>query len=178
MMRAKTAIKYNALAGKAPAELLENVNSVLCEENDEDMFVTVWLGILDLKSGDMRCSNAGHEYPAVMRSGDGYRLLTDEHGMALGVFENNPMAEYEIRMNPGDRIFVYTDGVTEASDEKKEQYGTGRLREQLNRQKNADQKTLLESILQDIRNFAGAVDQFDDITMLGLTYNGDSSERV
>ena len=68
--------------------------------------------------------------------------------------------------------------MTEASDEKKEQYGTGRLREQLNRQKNADQKTLLESILQDIRNFAGAADQFDDITMLGLTYNGDSSERV
>lgn len=82
------------------------------------------------------------------------------------------------RMNPGDRIFVYTDGVTEASDEKKVQYGTGRLREQLNRQKDSDQKALLEGVLQDIRSFTGAAEQFDDITMLGLTYRGDGSVRI
>ena len=177
MMRTKTAIKYHARAGQKPAELLKNVNSVLCEENDENMFVTVWLGILDLKSGMMRCCNAGHEYPAVLQAGGNYSLLTDEHGMALGVFDGNPMTEYEIRMRPGDRIFVYTDGVTEAANEKKEQYRTGRVLEQLNRLKDSDQKTLLEGMLQDIRNFAGAAEQFDDITMLGLTYKGDGSAK-
>ncbi len=177
MMRAKTAIKYNAYAAQDPAELLKNVNSVLCEENDENMFITVWLGILDLKSGVMRCCNAGHEYPAIMRAGGIYALLKDEHGMSLSVFEHNPMMEYEIRLNPGDRIFVYTDGVTKAANEKKEQYGTGRLQEQLNNRRNSDQKTLLEGILQDIRLFAAGAEQFDDITMLGLAYqdSGDVS---
>ena len=173
MMRAKTAIKYNAIAGLAPAELMKNVNGSLCQENGENMFVTVWLGILDLKSGVMRCCNAGHEYPAVLRAGGGYSLLTDDHGMPLGIFENNPVTEYEIRMNPGDRIFVYTDGVAEAMDENKKQYGTARLQDRLNRQKDTDQKTLLEDILQDIRSFAGSAEQFDDITMLGLTYHGE-----
>jgi len=173
MMRAKTAIKYSACGGLGPAELLKFVNGNLCEENDTNMFVTVWLGMLDLKTGMMRCCNAGHEYPAVMRAGGGYELLKDQHGMMLGVFEDNSLTEYEIRMNPGDRIFVYTDGIPEAENEKKEQYGTDRLLQQLNRQKDADQKTVLEGLLQDIRKFTGAVEQFDDITMLGLTYKGD-----
>ena len=174
MMRAKTSIKYNALAEQDPAEVLQKVNSVLCEENDENMFVTAWLGILDLKTGVMRCCNAGHEYPAVMRAGDDYELLKDKHGMPLGMFDDNPMTEYEIRLNPEDRIFVFTDGAAEATNERMEQYGTGRLLEQLNRQKDSDQKTLLEGVLQDIKNFAGTAEQFDDITMLGLTYKGGS----
>ena len=171
MMRAKTAIKYNAHAGLDPAELLRNVNSVLCEENDENMFVTVWLGVLDLRSGMMRCCNAGHEYPAVMQSGDEYRLLTDEHGMALGVFENNSLVEYEIRMEPGDKLFVYTDGITEAkSNECQELFGTKRMTAYLNTVKNESQEKLLTGMLEEIRRFAGGAEQFDDITMLGITY--------
>ena len=175
MMRAKTAIKHNARSGLGPAELMGKVNNVLCEENDENMFVTVWLGILELKTGIMHCSNAGHEYPEILHSGGSYEMLTDEHGMALGTIEDNSFPEYEIRLEPGDRIFVYTDGVTEAVNENREQYREERLREKLNSGKDADQKTLLKGVLQDIVGFAGAAEQFDDITMVGLTYNGDSA---
>ena len=170
MMRAKTAIQYYAREGQGPAELLGNVNRALCEENETNMFVTVWLGILDLNTGVMRCCNAGHEYPAVLRAGGGYELLKDRHGLMLGAFDDNILTEYEIRLNPGDRIFVYTDGAAEAINEKQEQYGTDRLLDVLNRLKDQDQKAILEGVLQDIRAFAGSAEQFDDITMLGITY--------
>ena len=152
--------------------MLKSVNSALCEENAAVMFVTVWLGMLDLTTGLMRCCNAGHEYPAVMRAGGQYELLKDVHGMMLGTFEDNSLTEYEIKLNPGDRLFVYTDGVPEAMNENKQQYRTDRIVEQLNRLKESDQKTILSGVLQDIRTFAGTTEQFDDITMLGLTYKG------
>ena len=174
MMRSKTAIKGFARDGQNPAELLGNVNRALCDGNDTHMFVTVWLGILNLNTGLMRCCNAGHEYPAVRRAGGDYELLMDEHGKLLGIFKDISLAEYEVQLNPGDRLFVYTDGVPEATNEKREQYGTNRMTEQLNRLKDSDQKTILEGVLQDIRNYAGTADQFDDITMLGLTYKGGS----
>lgn len=177
MMRSKTAIKGFARDRQGPAELLGNVNRALCDGNDTHMFVTVWLGILDLNTGLMRCCNAGHEYPAVRRAGGDYELLTDEHGKLLGIFKDISLAEYEIQLNPGDRLFVYTDGVPEAADENRKQYGTGRMTEQLNRLKDSDQKTILEGVLQDIRKYAGAADQFDDITMLGLTYKGEKGLR-
>ncbi len=170
MMRAKTAIQYYAREGQGPAELLGNVNRALCEENETNMFVTVWLGILDLNTGVMRCCNAGHECPAVLRAGGGYELLKDRHGLMLGAFDDNILTEYEIRLNPGDRNFVYTDGAAEAINEKQEQYGTDRLLDVLNRLKDQDQKAILEGVLQDIRAFAGIAEQFDDITMLGIAY--------
>ena len=174
MMRAKTAIKDHARTEQDPAELLKKVNSTLCEENAADMFVTVWLGILDLKTGLMRCCNAAHEYPAILRAEGSYELLKDPHGEVLGTFEDVFTTDYDIQLNPGDRVFVYTDGVPEAVNEKLKQYGTGRMQEQLNRLKDADQKTILEGVLQDIRQFAGTADQFDDITMLGLAYKGNN----
>ena len=170
MMRAKTAIKNNARAGSSPAELLTLVNNTLCEGNDAEMFVTVWIGILELETGKMQCANAGHEYPVLMRSGGDYELLKDKHGLVLAAMEDVPMRGYEITLNPGDRLFVYTDGVPEAINEKDEAYGTDRLVSRLNRLKTASQERTLEDVLQDIRNFAGNAEQFDDITMLGLTY--------
>ncbi len=170
MMRAKTAIKNYARSGQGPAKLLENVNNTLCEGNDADMFVTVWVGILDLLTGKMCCANAGHEYPVLMRSGGNYELIKDKHGLVLAEFENIPMKEYEIQMNPGDRLFVYTDGVPEAVNEAGEQYGTARMTEHLNTLKNTSQQQLLTGMLEDIRLFAGKEEQFDDITMLGITY--------
>ena len=170
MMRAKTAIKNFARSGMGPAELLENVNNTLCEGNDAEMFVTVWLGILDLNTGMMRCANAGHEHPAVMRAGGDYELLKDRHGLVLAEFENIKMKEYELQLNDGDRVFVYTDGVPEAVNEKLEQYGTDRMTAKLNRLKEMKQERVLEEMLRDIRNFAGSAEQFDDITMLSFTY--------
>ena len=170
MMRAKTAIKNYARSGNGAADLLEHVNNMLCEGNDAEMFVTVWIGILDLKTGQMQCANAGHEYPVIMRAGGDYELLKDRHGLVLAAMENVPLKDYEIRLNPGDRLFVYTDGVPEAINEKEEAYGTERLVRKLNRLKTVSQEMALEEVLQDIRNFAGDAEQFDDITMLGISY--------
>ncbi len=170
MMRSKTAIKNYARSGLGPAKLLESVNNALCEGNDTDMFVTVWLGILDLRTGLMRCANAGHEYPVLMRAGGDYELVKDRHGLVLAEFEDIPMKEYEIQLNSGDRLFVYTDGVPEAINTDREQYGTTRMTEKLNSLKHSSQQELLTGMLEDIRQFAGAEEQFDDITMLGVTY--------
>ncbi len=170
MMRAKTAIKYYSRSGLGLAEILQKVNHTLCEGNDADMFVTVWVGILNLTTGQMLCSNAGHEYPLLMRAGGDYEVLRDKHSLALAIMKGIPLKEYEIQLNPGDRLFVYTDGVPEAINEKEEAYGLDRLAGRLNRLKNVSQEWALEDVLQDIRNFAGKAEQFDDITMLGLTY--------
>ena len=170
MMRAKTAIKYYARSGNGPAKLLEHVNNALCEDNDADMFVTVWLGILNLKTGVMRCASAGHEYPALMRSGGGYELVRYKHGLMLAAFRDIRMKEYEIALNPGDRLFVYTDGVPEAMNVQQEQYGPDRMVQALTALKDRSQEEMLKGVLRDIRSFAGEAEQFDDITMLGITY--------
>ena len=133
----------------------------------------MWLGILDLKTGKMSCANAGHEYPVLMRAGGDYELVKDKHGLVLAAVESIPMKEYEIDMHAGDRLFVYTDGVPEAINEKEEAYGTDRLAHKLNQLKGMSQEYVLESVLRDIRNFAGTAEQFDDITMLGITYGGE-----
>lgn len=172
MMRAKTAIKNYALSGIGPAEILANVNNALCEGNNAHMFVTVWLGILDLKTGLMRCANAGHEYPVLMRAGGDYAVFEDRHGFVLGGFENITMEEYEIRMNPGDRLFVYTDGIPEAMNEDRKQYGMDRLTACLNSLKDGSQEQVLAGVLKSVREYAGSAEQFDDITMLGITFLG------
>ena len=170
MMRAKTAIKNGALSGAAPGKILETVNDILCEENEIKMFVTVWLGILDLKTGLMRCCNAGHEYPALMRAGGDFELLKDKHGLFLGARPGIPRCEYEIQLESGDRLFVYTDGVPEALNESAEQYGTARMIDHLNTLKDQPQDRLLSGMLENVRRFAGEAEQFDDITMLGITW--------
>ena len=174
MMRAKTAIKNQAQPGSSPSDILSHVNTVLCEGNDAEMFITVWIGIIDLNTGIMRCANAGHEYPALLRASGEYELLKDKHALALAVMDGIPIREYEIRMNPGDRLFVYTDGVPEAINEKEEQYGTDRLIGKLNTLKSFSQEHILTSLRRDIGNFAGSAEQFDDITMIGFAYNGET----
>ena len=171
MMRAKTAIKNSARGtGDSPAELLANVNNILCDGNEAEMFVSVWLGVLNLETGKLSCANAGHEYPVLMRANGDYELVKDPHGLVLAALEGIHLKGYEIQLNPGDRLLVYTDGVPEAINPKKEAYGTDRLVSKLNKVKIFGQKAALESVLQDIRNFAENADQFDDITMLGMTY--------
>ena len=172
MMRAKTAIRGLAEAGRDPAEILARANSILCEGNDAEMFVTVWIGIADLRTGLIRCANAGHEYPAVRRSGGGYELVKDKHGLALAAMDGMKYKEYELQLNPGDRLFVYTDGVPEAINSGTEQYGTDRMLRALDAAGNIPLRDVLAAVRQDVAAFVGAVDQFDDITMLNFTYIG------
>ena len=172
MMRAKTTVRGLAESGKTPSEILYLANNTLCEGNDAGMFVTVWLGIIDLITGQMVCANAGHEYPVLMRAGSDYTLFKEKHGLALAAMEEVRFREYELKLEPGDRLFVYTDGIPEAIDEKVEQYGTDRLVDILNRLKEETMQETLPAVRADIVRFVCAAEQFDDITMLGFTYRG------
>ena len=172
MMRAKTAIRSRAESGESPAEILCRANDMLCEGNDAEMFVTVWLGIIDLLTGRMRCVNAGHEYPVVMRTGEDYAYVKEKHGLALAAMEGMRYKEYVLQLNPGDRLFVYTDGAPEAINRSQEAYGPERLIQALNMRKGENMATLLPAVREDIAAFVGEENQFDDITMLGFVYHG------
>ena len=172
MMRAKTAIRGLAESGLTPSEVLNRANNTLCEGNDAEMFVTVWLGIIDLTTGKMTCANAGHEYPVLMSDGGDYNYVKDKHDLALAAMENIKYHEYDLQLEPGERLFVYTDGIPEAIDEKVEQYGTGRLSEVLNTLKDSSIADTLPAVRKNIADFVGEADQFDDITMLGFVYHG------
>lgn len=173
MMRSKTAIRAVAEEGLAPSEILSRVNETLCEGNDADMFVTVWIGIIDLKTGLMQCANAGHEYPAIMRKGGEYELFKDKHSLALAAMPGLRIKEYELKLDPEDKLFVYTDGVPEAINEQVEDYGTGRMIRVLNDVKDDSMEDTLTAVRQDMIAFVGNAEQFDDITMLGFTYRGE-----
>ena len=173
MMSAKILIDYRARLGGTPGQILADVNAQLCENNESGMFVTVWMGILDLRSGVMTCANAGHEYPAV-RAGGAFRILTDRHGLPLGVMPGMKYRDYSIRLKPGDAVFVYTDGVPEANNADGELYTLARMELALNRIAGRDPKRVLEGVRADVDAFVRGANQFDDLTMLCVTYLGDS----
>ena len=166
MMIAKTLLKSAAQSGLSPKAVLEKVNDQLCENNDAEMFVTVWLGILEISTGKMKCANAGHEYPAVMRRDGGFELLKDKHGFVLAGMEGARYREYELDLDVGDRLVVYTDGVPEATDATNTLYGTDRMLAALNAARGGSCRQTLEALHRDVDTFVGGADQFDDITML------------
>lgn len=168
MVIAKTLIKNIAQTGLGPKEVLEKANNQLCENNEAEMFVTVWLGILEISTGKMICANAGHEFPSVQRANGDFELIRDKHGFVLAGMEGSKYKEYEITLEKGDRLFVYTDGVAEATNAADELYGTDRMIDALNRNKDASCEALLHHMKEDIDLFVGDAPQFDDITMLSL----------
>jgi sigma-B regulation protein RsbU (phosphoserine phosphatase) len=172
MMISKTLIKSAAQTGLQPKEIFEKVNNQLCENNEAEMFVTSWIGILEISTGKMKCANAGHEYPAVRKKNGPFGLFKDRHGFVLAGMENSRYREYELDLEPGDAVFVYTDGVAEATDGSQELYGTDRMIGALNRKPDVSCKELLELVHRDVDSFVGEAPQFDDITMLCLEYRG------
>lgn len=173
MMRARSAIRNAAESGiSSPAEIFRRANLSLCEGNDAEMFVTAWIGMIDLKTGRMDCANAGHEYPMISRGGDAFELFRDSHSLALAIIPKAPMKEYSLNLSPGDRLFVYTDGIPEAINIRSEAYGTERLLAALNAHRTESQKEVLEAVRQDLSAFVGEAEPFDDVTMLGFAYNG------
>ncbi len=168
MMISKTLIKSAAQNGLGPEEILEKVNNQLCENNEAEMFVTLWLGILEISTGIMRCANAGHEFPVIKHKGGEWELYKDRHGFVLAGMENTKYREYELVFHPGDSLFVYTDGVAEATDKENNLYGLERMIGALNRAEGLSSNELLRFIQSDIDSFVGEADQFDDITMLTL----------
>ena len=174
MMRSKAIIRSYAESGKTPSEIFRLANNGLCDGNDADMFVTVWIGIADLETGHMVCSNAGHEYPVLKHADGSYELYKQKHNFALAAIRDAKFREYELDLAPGDSLFVYTDGVPEAINEESREYGTDRLLEVLNKYKDLPQKDILKYVRRDISFFVGEEDQFDDVTMLGFKYLGPS----
>ena len=172
MVIAKTLIKNIAKTGVGPAEVLSRVNKQLCESNDEEMFVTVWLGILELSTGRGISANAGHEHPAFKKAGGQYELVIYKHSPAVAIMEGLSFNEREFEMKPGDTLFVYTDGVPEASDKDNVLFGTDRMIEVLNVAPEATPAHVLGSMRTALDDFVGQAPQFDDITMLCLQYNG------
>jgi len=156
---------------KNPKEVMESVNCKLCEKNEADMFVTAFMGFYNISSGRFTYVNAGHNPPLVKKYGSGYEYLDTEPGHVLAWMKNIKYSEKEIRLEPGDVLYLYTDGVTEAMNRKKEFFGEQRLRDALNANKDSPPKELLYAVKQEIDNFADGTEQSDDITMLALKIN-------
>ena len=177
MVIAKTLIKNRAQMGGGPAEILSYVNEQLCEGNDAELFVTVWFAILDMTTGKGLAANAGHEHPALRRAGGEYELVIYRHSPAVATMKGMRFREHEFELHPGDSLFVYTDGVAEATNAHDELFGNERMLEALNEDPDATPEKLLPTVRKHIDRFVGDAPQFDDITMLGLLYKGPDTEN-
>ncbi len=172
MMVAKLLIKLRAHSGGNLGDMLTDVNNTLCEKNEMEMFVTVWLAIITLSTGEGYAVNAGHEHPAVRRAEEKYTLIKYRHGIPLATMEDFGYQEHEFTLNPGDSILVYTDGVTEATNKDLEMFGEERLIKALSINPNASPEECIHNVQKSIDDFIKDAEQFDDITMLALRYNG------
>ena len=177
MMAVKILFANNAMSGKSPARNLDDTNTAICSNNSETMFVTVWMGILEISTGRLIAANAGHEYPMIARAGENFELLMDKHGFVIGGMENMKYTEYEIRLKPGDRLFLYTDGVPEATSVNDELFGTERTLDALNRDLSASPEEVLKNVRTAVDVFVEGAEQFDDITMFCLEYKGTQREE-
>ena len=172
MMITKVILQSCAMLDQSPAEILNKTNEAICSKNPEDMFVTVWIGILELSTGRLTAANAGHEYPAIRQPDGGFVLYKDPHGLVVGCMPGVTYREYTVQLQPGSKLFVYTDGVPEATDAGNELFGTDRMLEALNRQPDALPEDILKNVREAVDGFVKDAEQFDDLTMLCLEYKG------
>ena len=172
MMASKIIIQSYAMQGFSTGEILERTNTALCSNNEAEMFVTVWLGILELSTGKIKASNAGHEYPAVKFPDGQYELFKDKHSFVIGGMEGLRYKEYELVITPGTRLFVYTDGVPEATNAEEELFGTKRLLDALNSRPDESPQETLSTVRQAVDDFVQNAEQFDDLTMLCVEFKG------
>lgn len=174
MVIAKTLIKNHTQTGKGPAEVLVETNNQLCENNDAGMFVTGWIGILEISSGKLIFANAGHNPPLLKRANGEFEYLRTRPGLVLAAMEGMMYQSFELQLEKGDMLYLYTDGVTEATDVQSELYGENRLKSVLDLNSDKSPKELLLAVKGDIDRFVGEAPQFDDITMLCVKIGGKS----
>ncbi len=172
MMASKIILQSVAMLGRSPGQVLTKTNEAICSNNEAEMFVTVWLGILELSSGRLIASNAGHEYPVIKKPDGSFELLKDRHGFVLGGMEGVHYKEYEIMLEKGSKLFLYTDGVPEATDKDNNMFGTDRMLEGLNGAPDATPEEILVNMKQAVNDFVKDAEQFDDLTMLCMEYKG------
>ncbi|MBR5407002.1 MAG: SpoIIE family protein phosphatase [Lachnospiraceae bacterium] len=169
MVIAKTLIKNHAQAGEEVEQVFINSNDQLCEGNGEELFVTAWLGIIDLRTGVMRFSDAGHENPYILHGDGSVELLKPaKKKMPLAAMEGMAYLANEVTLAPADLIFLYTDGVPEATNASNELYTTDRLETVLKEHINDDPESLLLNVRKNVDEFVNEAPQFDDLTMLAF----------
>lgn len=172
MMASRIILANNAMMGKNPARILTETNAAICSNNREEMFVTVWLGVLEISTGHLVASNAGHEYPVIRKPDGKFELFTDKHGFVIGGLETAKYKDYELTLEPGSKLFLYTDGVPEATDDKDEQFGNDRMIDALNSDPDADPEHILANMRKAVNKFVNGAEQFDDLTMMCFEYKG------
>ena len=172
MMVAEVILRSCAMLGRSAAEILTKTNEGICSNNQAGMFVTVWVGILELSTGKLTAANAGHEYPALKRADGSFELLKDKHGLVIGAMPGVRYREYELQLQPGDKLFVYTDGVPEATAADNSMFGKERMLAALNEDPAASPEQLLGHVRRAVDGFVKEAEQFDDLTMLCVEYKG------
>ena len=172
MTVSKIILQSCAMLGKSVAEILDKTNEALCSNNDAEMFITAWVGILEISTGKLTAGNAGHEYPVIRRANGSYELLKDKHSFMIGMLDEAVYRDYELQLQPGDCIFVYTDGLPEATNAQNELFGTERMVSALNEEPDLNPEALLQHMHQTVDSFVGSAPQFDDLTMLCIRYDG------
>ncbi|MBQ2377677.1 MAG: SpoIIE family protein phosphatase [Clostridia bacterium] len=170
MMTAKTIIKDLAESGMPVNDIFTKANEKLCENNESGMFVTAWMGILDLTTGNVQFANAGHNPPLIKRADGSFEYLKTRAGFVLAGMEGVRYRVGELTLNPGDRLFLYTDGVPEATNVDNKLYGEDRLLTFMNQNASMEATELLPALKANIDEFVGEAPQFDDITMLMFDY--------
>ncbi len=172
MMAVKIIIANYAKMGHSPADVLSITNKAICENNQEEMFVSVWLGVLEISTGKLTAANAGHEYPAIRYGNGEFEMKKERHSLVVGAMDDTIYREYEVTMTPGSKLFLYTDGVPEASDEEHKLFGEERMLAALNKDADATPDQILRNVSDDIKEFVNGAEQFDDLTMLCLEFKG------
>lgn len=166
MAVSRTMIKTNAKRGMQPQECMSVVNDLLCEENLNSMFVTVLYGIYDTQTGEITYTNAGHDRPYLLHKDGSVEEVNSDINLALGVMGGFTFKQNSIRLEEGDALVMFTDGVPEAEDQDHNQFGQERLKETLSTQQGAASREIVEKITANVKDFAGEATQFDDITQL------------
>lgn len=172
MVIAKTLIKNYTQMDMEPSEVFTTVNHLLCDGNDAGLFVTAWMGVLEIETGKLTYVNAGHNPPLIKRAGGNFEYLRERTGFVLAGMDGIKYRQNTFDLHPGDRIFLYTDGVTESTNEHEELYGEERLQHFLNNHETGNTEEILDALRKDLRDFSNEAPQFDDITMLLLDYKG------
>ena len=178
MMTTKTLINYIAKSGLSPKEMIETVNKKICENNKQGFFITLLAGIVNIKTGKITFINCGHNPPIIKQNDGEYKYLELESNMVLGAFEQAEFSVQEMQLNKGDKIFIYTDGITEATNDSDEQYGEEKLVKTLNSIDDDSVRLMLYGIKTDVKQFAQGVAQSDDMTMLMFKYNGAQNNNL
>lgn len=172
MMMAKCMIQSQLIANRDPAKVLEKVNNLICANNKENMFVTVWVGILSIDTGVLVASNGGHEFPIFREPDSNFEIIKDKHGFVIGGKANMKYTNYEILMKPGSKLFVYTDGVPEATNGNRKRFEMDRTLAAVNIAPDAPVEEILANVDSEVRKFVGDAEQFDDLTMMCIEYIG------